>query len=118
MALFGVNTSADTTNRLGVKSPASLFDHAGSDHHFNANKAAGADKASLLFQTGYSGWAEFGTAGNDNFQFKVSPDCAAWTVALTIDRTAGRVGVQTAAPAFEPDVNGQIGCSRQAPVFI
>ena len=115
VALLGVNTSADTTNRLSVKSPASLFDHAGSDHRVTVNKAAGADTASLLFQTGYSGRAEFGTVGDDNFRIKVSPDGAAWTDALTIDKATGRVGVRTAAPAFELEVNGQLGCTSASP---
>ena len=117
VALLGVNTLADTTNRFSVKSPASLFDHAGSDHHLKVNKAATADTASLLFQTGYSGRAEFGTAGDDNFRIKVSPDGTAWTDALTIDRATGRVGVRTAAPAFELDVNGQLGCTSASPGF-
>ena len=115
MALLGVNTSADTTNRFSVKSPASLFDHAGSDHNLKVNKAAGADTASLLFQTGYSGRAEFGTVGDDNFRIKVSPDGTAWTDALTIDKTTGRVGVRTSAPAFDLEVSGQIGCTATTP---
>tara|TARA_R110000824_G_scaffold98121_2_gene234190 strand:- start:3231 stop:4340 length:1110 start_codon:yes stop_codon:yes gene_type:complete len=115
VALLGVNTSADTTNRFSVKSPASLFDHAGSDHNLKVNKAAGADTASLLFQTGYSGRAEFGTVGDDNFRIKVSPDGTAWTDALTIDKTTGRVGVRTSAPAFDLEVSGQIGCTATTP---
>jgi len=115
VALLGVNTSADTTNRLSVKSPASLFDHAGSDHHLKVNKAADTDTASLLFQTGYSGRAEFGTTGDDNFRIKVSPDGTAWTEALTIDKATGRVGVRTAAPAFDLEVNGQLGCTSASP---
>lgn len=117
VALLGVNTSAGTTNRLSVKSPASLFDHAGSDHRLTVNKAAGADTASLLFQTGYSGRAEFGIAGDDNFHNKVSPDGAARTDAFTIGRTTGRVGVRTAAPAFEPEVNGLVGSLSPSPRF-
>ena len=117
VALLGVNTLADTTNRFSVKSPASLFDHAGSDHHLKVNKAATADTASLLFQTGYSGRAEFGTAGDDNFRIKVSPDGAAWTDALTIDKTTGRVGVGTGSPGFELEVNGLVGCSSPSPGF-
>tara|TARA_R110001599_G_scaffold262797_1_gene463373 strand:+ start:3403 stop:4512 length:1110 start_codon:yes stop_codon:yes gene_type:complete len=117
VALLGVNTPADTTNRLSVKSPASLFDHAGSDHRLKVNKATGSDTASLLFQTGYSGRAELGTASDDNFRIKVSPDGAAWADALTIDKTTGRVGIGTSAPAFDLEVNGQLGCTSANPGF-
>src|SRR5690606_17188667 len=54
LAHFGVNTDADATNRLAVAAPASLFTHAGADHRLKLNKAAPADTASLVFQTGWS----------------------------------------------------------------
>ena len=58
--LVGVNATADTANRLAVASPASLFSHDGDDHRLKINKAAAGDTASVLFQTGFSGRAEFG----------------------------------------------------------
>ena len=57
--LVGVNAIADATDRLSVKSPASLFDHEGGDHRMKVNKQAAGDTASVLFQSGYSGRAEF-----------------------------------------------------------
>ncbi len=92
-ALVGVNTIADTTNRLAVKSDASLFDNAGSGHQAKINKAAAGNTASLLFQTGYSGRAEFGTAGDDDFHVKVSADGLSWREALVIDRSSGAVSL-------------------------
>ncbi len=90
-SLWGVNTAADTTNRLAVSSPATLLSHAGSDHRLTLNKAAAADTASLILQDGFSRRAEIGLTGDDDLHMKVSPDGAAWTQALTIDRTTGLV---------------------------
>ncbi len=89
--MVGINATADTTNRLSVSSPASLFNHEGAGHQHKINKNAAADTASILFQTGFSGRAEMGTAGDDNFHFKVSPDGTAFTEAILIDKTTGLV---------------------------
>lgn len=86
---WGVNATADTTNRLAVSSDASLFNHAGSDHRLKLNKAAAGNTASVLFQSNWSGRAEFGLAGNDDFRVKVSPDGSAWHDALAIDAASG-----------------------------
>lgn len=55
----GINTTADSTNRLAVSSDATLLTHdgTGGGHQLKVNKAGGSDTASLLFQTGYSGRA-------------------------------------------------------------
>ncbi len=86
---LGVNTVADTTNRLAVSADATLLTHAGASHQVKVNKAAAADTASLLFQTGFSGRAEMGLGGNDNWSIKVSPNGSAWVSALSIDRSTG-----------------------------
>ena len=92
-ALFGVNAAADTTTRFAVAAAASLFNHAGAGHQHKINKNAAGDTASLLFQTGFSGRAEMGTAGDDDFHFKVSADGSAWNEAILIDRSTGRVAL-------------------------
>lgn len=89
--LVGVNATADTTNRLSVASPAALFSHEGSGHQLKINKAAAANTASLVFQTGFSGRAEMGLAGDDDWRIKVSPNGTTWTEAIVIDRTSGAV---------------------------
>ena len=89
--LVGINATADTTNRLALASPASLFTHAGGDHRVKINKANAADTASLLYQTAFSGRAEVGLAGDDNLHVKVSPDGTTWKEALVIDRNTGAV---------------------------
>jgi hypothetical protein len=88
-ALFGVNATADATTKFVVAAAASLFNHAGNGHQHKINKNAAGDTASLLFQTGTSGRAEMGTAGDDDFHFKVSADGSTWKEAIVIDRTTG-----------------------------
>lgn len=86
MPCLGVNATADETNRLTVASEASLFTHAGVDHRLKINKATSGDTASLLFQTGWSGHAELGLAGSNDFTIKVASG-GDWRVALSIGAT-------------------------------
>lgn len=107
----GVNTTADATNRLAVSSDATLLSHAGNDHRVVVNKDAAADTASLLFQTGYSGRAEMGTAGSDDFAVKVSPDAATWNTGVSFDATTGLAEFPSGAKvANRLDVSGRIYC--------
>lgn len=95
--LVGVNATADTTNRLSVRSNAVLFDavdaaESGSgDCQIKVNKETAGDTATHLFQTGFSGRAEMGLAGDDDFHFKVSPDGSAWYEAMVVDKDSGAV---------------------------
>lgn len=89
--MLGVNATADVTNRLSVSSEAALFNHAGAGHQIKVNKNAAGDTASFLFQTGYSGRAEIGLTGNDDFHFKVSADGSLFKDAIVIDRSTGVV---------------------------
>jgi hypothetical protein len=97
VAQLGVNTGADATNKFAVKSNAVLFAAleaaAGGtgDVRFTVNKETSADTVSLLFQDGFSGRAEIGLTGDDDFHFKVSPDNSTWKDAMVIDRTTGLV---------------------------
>lgn len=86
----GIGTSADATNRLALASPASLFSHDGAGHRVKVNKAADTDTASLLFQSGWTGHAEMGLAGDTDFSIKVSDDGATWKSALVIKGATGR----------------------------
>ncbi|MBL9046613.1 MAG: DUF2793 domain-containing protein [Tabrizicola sp.] len=111
VARLGVSATPDGTNRLSVSSNATLLNHAGNGHQLKLNKAAAADTASLLFQTGFGGRAEMGTAGSDDFSVKVSADGSAWSTALEADAATGEVtlpeplhlGGQAADPATPPD---------------
>ncbi len=93
LPLLGIATDADSVNRLAVSAAATLLNHAGAGHQVKINKAAAGNTASLLFQTGWSGRAEMGLAGNDDFSIKVSADGSAWKTALTVNRTTGEIGV-------------------------
>ena len=90
LSLLGVNTTADATNKLSVASDAVLFSHDGADAQVKVNKAAAGDTASHLFQTGFSGRAEFGLTGSDDFSVKVSPDGSAWHDVMSADRSTGK----------------------------
>lgn len=83
-SMLGINTAADNQNRLAVASDATLFTHAGHGHQTKINKAAAIDTATLLFQSNWTGHAEIGLAGDNNFSIKVS-DGSTWLTALKID---------------------------------
>ncbi|SOC08319.1 uncharacterized protein DUF2793 [Rhodobacter sp. JA431] len=89
LAGVGINASADTTNRLTIFAQASLFSHDGAGHQMKINKALPSDTASLLFQTSWSGRAEMGTTGSDDFAIKVSADGSGWTTALSLAAATG-----------------------------
>lgn len=91
---LGINTAADSTNRLASSSDATLLTHeSGGGHQLKINKSAAGDTASLLFQTGFSGRAEMGTAGSDDFEIKVSQDGASFHTAMRVDRATGAVSL-------------------------
>lgn len=90
---FGVNTSADGVNRLAVAAEAVLFTHDGDDHRLKLNKAADGDTATLLMQSGFTGHAEMGLAGNTDFALKVSGDGSAWNTALSAAADTGVVAL-------------------------
>jgi hypothetical protein len=93
----GINTTADTVNRLAVSSDATLLSHDGSDHRVVVNKDTSTDTASLVFQTSYSGRAEMGTAGSDDFAVKVSADATTWSTGVSFDATSGRASFPSGA---------------------
>lgn len=87
----GVNASFDATNKLVVASEAVLFTHVGAGQQVKMNKAVAGDTASVLFQTGWSGRAEMGTTGSDDFAVKVSADGSAWFTGLSLSAASGAV---------------------------
>ena len=104
-ALLGVNTAADAVNRLAVASDATLLTHDGAGHQLKINKAGAGDTASLLFQSGWSGRAEMGLAGGDDWALKVSADGGTWTEALVVaasDGTVSGAAVQAAPDDVTP----------------
>jgi hypothetical protein len=93
LTLLGVNATADAANKLTVSSAGVLLTHAGTDQRLKLNKNAAGDTASIVLQDNFSGRAEIGLTGDDDLHVKVSANGAAWTEALTINRTTGQVSL-------------------------
>ncbi len=87
----GIGTAADPSNPLSVYGPSALFN--GVNFNVTVNKAAAGDTASFIFEDGFSGRAQIGLCGDDNFRFKVSTDGSSWTTGIEIDAATG-------APSF------------------
>ncbi|MEO0943215.1 MAG: hypothetical protein AAFY06_00035 [Pseudomonadota bacterium] len=91
VARLGVNTDPDTTNQFAIKSAATLFDHAGAGHQQKINKASASDTAAVLFQTNFSGRAEMGLAGDDDWRLKVSSDGSTFRDSMLVTGNSGKV---------------------------
>ncbi len=109
LTLLGIGTTADAANPFAAKLNKALWtaktvaEGGDGDLRYTMNKETAPDVLSLLLQTGWSGRAELGLIGGDDFCLKVSPDGSAWTTALAIDRTTGQlltVSGSAAAPGL------------------
>lgn len=90
----GIGSTSDAVNRLSVSADATLLNNAGTGHQLKINKSSTSDTASLLFQTNWSGRAEMGTSGSDDFSIKVSADGTSFTSGLTLKADSGIAEVQ------------------------
>ncbi|WP_158259793.1 DUF2793 domain-containing protein [Phyllobacterium phragmitis] len=93
---LGVNTAADDTNRLAVKSDALLLSHddvtpGTGDMRATLNKAAVVNDAGFIFQTGWSTRALSGLLGDDDWKVKVSPDGVTFYDGIVVDKDDGTV---------------------------
>lgn len=102
---LGINATPDDTNRLALASQASLFTHAGGGHQLKINKAADGQTASVLFQSNWSGRAEMGLAGGNDWTLKVSADGSGWTEAVKV---AGSGGSMTFSGHLLPAVDNAL----------
>jgi hypothetical protein len=98
LAMLGILTTADATNRLAIKSNAVLLSHddvtpGTGDMRATINKSAAAKDAGFTFQDNFSTRALFGLLGDDDFHLKVSPDGSDFYDALQIDRTSGEINL-------------------------
>jgi hypothetical protein len=97
VAGLGIGTDPDGTNRLAVRSEAALFtaipDGEGGNGNvrLTLNKEGEADSATLIFQSGWSGRAEVGLSGDDDFTFKVSDDGSDFKTAMSLEASTGFV---------------------------
>lgn len=106
---LGVNTAANASNRLSVKSDAVLLSHddvtpGSGDVRVMLNKALAAKDAALALQTGFSTRALLGLFGDDNLAIKVSADGSTFRPALTIDRSNGQLSLAQ-SPKFSAYMN-------------
>lgn len=93
---LGINTTADSVNRLAVKSDTVLFSHddvtpGNGDVRVVLNKNQENATSSMVFQSNYSARGELGLLGNDNLAFKVSVDANNWKNAMSIDASSGHL---------------------------
>ncbi|MBQ0822276.1 DUF2793 domain-containing protein [Microvirga sp. HBU67558] len=92
---LGIGTAADGTNRLSAKLNAALFSALSAEEGGTGDLRVVLDKSteagvlSQLYQRGYSGRAETGLIGSDDFCIRVSADGTLWRDALLVDRRTG-----------------------------
>ena len=120
---LGVGTSADTTNRLSVRANTALFTakpvaSAGSgDMRLTLNKEASANTVSQVFQSAFSGRAEWGLMGDDDFRLKVSSDGSTWREAMKVERANGIIsfpqGIHGVATSRNLLINGDLAINQR-----
>ncbi|MGJ0397401.1 MAG: DUF2793 domain-containing protein, partial [Methylocystis sp.] len=104
LALLGVGATADANNPFLASLNATLWtakyvaNGGDGDLRFKLNKEGASDTVSQLYQTNFSGRAETGLTGDDNFHVKVSADGAAWKEAVLVDGTTGEVAFPSGGP--------------------
>lgn len=108
LAGVGINAGYDAINKLSVKSDAVLFDNNTTDSRVKVNKRSSSDTASHLFQNNYSGRAEFGLVGDDNFQLKVSTDGSIWKQSFVVDKASGNIDFKQAI-----NLSGDVSCNNR-----
>ncbi|MDI3471082.1 MAG: DUF2793 domain-containing protein [Pseudolabrys sp.] len=100
LGLLGIGTTADAANPLAARLNNALFaartvaEGGDGTLRYKLSKEDSAKTLSFLFQDNYSGRAEFGLTGDDDFHIKVSPDGVNWVEAVRIDGTNGTSRVQ------------------------
>lgn len=106
----GVGTEADDQNVFAAKLNNALWtaratgEGGTGDLRYVLNKEEAGNVLSLLMQSGWSGRAELGLIGAEDFTLKVSPDGSTWREALNADRQTGIVS-QPALPRFKAMTN-------------
>jgi len=97
LAMLGVGTTADSTNRLSAKLNNTLFvaktvaEGGDGNLRYKLSKESSSKTLSFLLQDNYSGRAEIGLTGDDDFHFKVSPDGTTWYEGIKIAAATGAV---------------------------
>ncbi|WP_018148412.1 DUF2793 domain-containing protein [Henriciella marina] len=118
---LGINSAADTTNRLTVCSDAELLTHddvtpGTGDARKLINRASATKVASVVFQTGFTGEAEFGLVENGGFELRTSSDGTLFSTALSVDTASTNVGVG-GSPAGRFSVLDQSVATNEQPTL-
>lgn len=119
LTALGIGTGADSYNAFAAKLNNALWtglttgEGGSGDVRVTVNKESAANTAAFLFQTAWSGRAEFGLTGNDDFSVKLSSDGANFSQVLTVT-AAGRLGVGADSPTAPLDVEGDRFRLRQS----
>lgn len=116
---LGVNTAADNTNRLSVKSDSELLTHddmtpGTGDARKLINKKTGGHTASVVFQNDYLGKAELGLLGEDAFAIKTSSDGLTFATSMRVSAQEDKVDL------FHPlkVKNSDVLSNADKPVFV
>lgn len=110
IALLGIGTEADLQNVFTAKLNKALWtarseaEGGDGDLRYALNKEGAGNVLSMLMQSGWSGRAEIGLSGSDDFSIKVSPDGSQWHEALHVDRQSGIISTK-ALPRFKAYTN-------------
>lgn len=114
---LGINTIADLTNRLAVKSGGVLFSHDDQselpqgDIRVALNKSSPNATGSLVFQTAYSGRVELGCTGSDDLTIRTSIDGTIFQTAMTMSSSTGFLGLGGSPDhplVVRKDLDGQV----------
>jgi hypothetical protein len=91
LPMLGVNSTPDANNPVSLRVNRVLAmarpvaESGDGDIRLTLSKEAVTRTASLIFQTNFSGRAEFGLTGSDAFAVRVSPNGQVWRTALSVD---------------------------------
>ncbi|MES1154983.1 MAG: DUF2793 domain-containing protein, partial [Pseudorhodoplanes sp.] len=97
LSLLGVGATADAVNPLSAKlnnvlwAARTVAEGGDGTLRYKMSKESADKVLSVLFQDNFSGRAEIGLTGDDDFHFKVSPDGSSWLEAIRIDHATGRI---------------------------
>lgn len=109
---LGIGTTSDPINRLSVKTNGALFSSVGSgeggsgDLRFTINRESASKTASQLYQTNWSGRAETGLMGDDNWRLKLSADGSSWRDALVGFSATGAIRIDQLLSGRSQVANG------------
>ena len=120
---LGIGTAADALNRLAAKLNAALFtalatgEGGTGDLRLVLNKESAGGVLAQLYQSGYSGRAETGLVGSEDFSIRVSADGSAWREALRVDHATGAVAFPCGAAGLHDTrnllINPEAGVSQR-----